>query len=165
VRPVDLLDAGAAVTTNPVLIKVLQRYWRLRRGLTMGAQAVVLDRDARVLLVRHGYQAGWHFPGGGVERRETVSHALARELEEEVGVKLSAPAQLFGIYANFASFPGDHIALFVVRDWKQERMPQPNMEIREQGFFSADALPDETTNGTRRRVAEVLRGAPRSESW
>lgn len=132
----------------------------------MGAQALVVDAEGRVLLVRHGYRPGWHFPGGGVEKDETLAEALVRELEEETGIVPEGPAELVGVYAHFDVFPGDHIALFLVRQWRQPKVPEPSYEIAEQGFFALDRLPPGTTRGTRDRIAEVLQGQrPRSPHW
>ena len=148
-----------------LVTKALQRYWRLTRGLTLGAQGVVLTPDNRVLLVRHTYRPGWHFPGGGVEKGETAVEALTRELGEEAGVTLSGEPELFGLYANFRVFPGDHIALFVVRSWRREVVPPPNREIAEQRFFAPGELDEETSPPTRLRLDEVLAGRPRAATW
>jgi len=153
------------MTDTPFLLRLMQRYWRLTRSLTMGVQGVVIDGGGRILLVRHGYRSGWHFPGGGVEKGETLHEALARELDEEAGVRLTGPPQLFGVYSHFDVFPGDHIALYVVREWTQGPVPAPNAEIRERRFFDADALPAGVSEGARRRLAEVLAGAERSQRW
>jgi 8-oxo-dGTP pyrophosphatase MutT (NUDIX family) len=145
--------------------KSLQRYWRWSRGLTLGAQGAVLTPDNKVLLVRHSYRPGWHFPGGGVEKGETVNTALTRELEEEAGILITKPPELFGIYSHMPSYPGDHVVLFVVREWTQPRIPKPNHEIVEQGFFSRSELPAETHAATRDRLAEILDGKVKSDIW
>ncbi len=150
---------------EPLQLWLLRRYWRVSRGLTMGAQGVVINEHNQVLLVRHGYRPGWHFPGGGVEKNETVHEALARELNEEVGVIVTQPPQFIGLFAQFKAFPSDHIALFVVRHWSRPIIPKPNMEIAEQAFFSADALPEGTTRGTRARLHEIFDGSPPSHNW
>ena len=145
--------------------RTMQRYWRWQRALTLGARGIVIDGDERLLLVRQTYSPGWIFPGGGVEFGETIEDALRRELIEEANVELQAPPELFGIYSNEAIFRGDHVAIYLIRHWRQVSIPAPNREIAEVGFFPARALPEGTTEGTRRRVSELLTGGSRGSVW
>lgn len=153
------------MVSDRLKMKILQRYWRLTRALTLGAQAVVIDAHNRILLVKHTYRPGWHFPGGGVERGETVETALERELIEEAGVVLLERPQLFGLYANFRVFPSDHVALFIVRKWEQPAAPTANHEIASHGFFALDELPPDLVRSAAQRLREVFDGASRSPSW
>lgn len=118
-----------------------------------------------MLLIRHTYRPGWHFPGGGVEKNETALSAAIRELHEEAGVLVDGRPVLFGLYANHALFPGDHIALYVVRSWRQPTVPPPSHEIAEQGFFPADRLPEGINPSTARRVGEIVAGRAPAEVW
>lgn len=133
--------------------------------VTLGAQGVVVNEASQVLLIRHGYRPGWHFPGGGIEHGETIDRALSRELHEETGVTIVKPARLFGIYTNFDVFPGDHVVLFIVNHWRQDHVPAANAEIAEQRFFALDNLPNATGAATKRRLNEIFSGADRTRSW
>jgi len=133
--------------------------------VTMGVQAVIIDPGGRILLVRHGYRPGWHFPGGGVERNEMVATSLARELKEEAGIELTSEAQIFGLYSHFEQFPGDHIVLYVSRHWRQPQIPRPNKEIAEQGFFALHSLPKDTSSASLRRINEIFHGATQTDTW
>jgi len=154
------------VNSQKFIANLLQPWWRLTRGQTLGAQAVIFDADNSVLLVRHTYRQGWHFPGGGVEHDETVLDAAARETFEETGIRINLDkARFHGLFANFKAFPGDHVALYVIRDWQRVRTPKPNAEILQQVFFPTDDLPDGTRPAVRRRLDEILNNHPIAQYW
>ena len=58
----------------------------------LGVGAVIVC-DGKILLVKRGSEPGkgkWSIPGGIVELGETVKEAIAREVEEETGLRVEA---------------------------------------------------------------------------
>jgi 8-oxo-dGTP pyrophosphatase MutT (NUDIX family) len=150
---------------EPGLRWIFHLYWRFARGMTLGVRGVVLDGAGRVFLVEHSYVSGWHLPGGGVEVGESFGEALRRELLEEGRIEVRGQPALHGVFFNSHVSRRDHVAVYVVRDFSQDRLPEPNREIVACGFFEAAALPAETTDGTRLRIAEVLDSKPPIPTW
>jgi ADP-ribose pyrophosphatase YjhB (NUDIX family) len=137
----------------------------LLRPMTLGVRGVVIDTENRVLLVRHSYTPGWHFPGGGVEPGETCEHALIREMQEEASVEIEPPLQLHGLFHNVHVSPRDHVAVYVARKFRILGERKPDREILEARFFALDSLPEETTRATRARLAEILEGRALKATW
>ncbi|MBR9689624.1 MAG: NUDIX hydrolase [Candidatus Altiarchaeota archaeon] len=53
------------------------------------AYGVVLRGD-KVLLIERRKPRVWEFPGGGIEKGESIRDAISREVEEEAGLKVTA---------------------------------------------------------------------------
>src|ERR1700729_3125423 len=146
-------------------LRVLHLGFLVTRPMSLGVRAIVISADDEVMLVRHGYVSGWHFPGGGVEVGETCVESMTRELEEEARIALEGPPVLHGLFFNTQTSKRDHVAAYVVRNFRVLGERTPNWEIREARFFPRLALPEGTTKATRARLAEIFDSAPVSDRW
>ena len=137
------------------LIRVLLSvYWRIFKPVTLGARALVVDKNNDILLVKHTYEDYWFIPGGGVKKNETFEQAIRRELREETGYEVNI-IELFGVYNNTREGKRDNIVVFACRDGKfTEAAYSPEIEKYE--FFSVENLPENISRGTRKRIEEFF---------
>ena len=144
---------------------IVRHFRRLAQNKTLGARAIVIDKNGHVFLIKHSYVNDWYLPGGRVETGESALAGLARELAEEGNIKLTDVPHLFEVYFNSRVSRRDYVVLFVVREFRQNGPPRPNLDIVAHGFFSPDALPEDTSQATRARIAEVFKDQAVSEIW
>ncbi len=90
---------------------------------------------------------------------------MARELKEEANVALERRPLLHGVFFNARASRRDHVVVYVARAFSVLGEHAPDREIEEARFFARSALPQETSPGTRARLAEILDSAPPSDRW
>lgn len=141
-------------------------WWRMSRRRTLGVR-IMLYRGRQILVIRHRYGGSLMLPGGGVERRESVWAAARRELAEETGIADCGPLRLAGVYLHLADGRPDDVVLFVgeLPDVLPQFPSVPWSEVESVRIATADAADETLSPATRRRIAELLDGAPVSEWW
>ena len=126
--------------------------------VAVGAAAVLIDRNGRVLLVRHGYgRRNWELPGGAALPGEPPDDTARRELQEETGLSLD-PSRLTGVYFEPNEERLGPLIHFVFRfPWAADLQPaaQPP-EIDDIGFWQPDQLPRPISDFTERRITDAL---------
>src|SRR5690349_5639714 len=129
VRMAEPDTVGVTGRAGRLVRRAMHVYWRFARPMTLGVRAAILHPEQGVFLVRHGYTPGWHMPGGGVEAGETLIEALAREVAEEAAIELDGEPALHGVFFNPGASRRDHVAVFVVRAFRQTGERRPDREI------------------------------------
>ena len=131
--------------------------------VALGVNAILVDKDGRVGLVRHSYMSGLSFPGGGVKRGEAPEHAIMRELREELGIVRGDPPVLFGLYTRRTGWATNTIVLYRIANAEVEF--RKSLEVREIVFIDPAEPPPEITAGTLRRLAEYSGKSPVNPYW
>jgi ADP-ribose pyrophosphatase YjhB (NUDIX family) len=101
---------------------------------------IILIQEGKVLLVRHTYMGGWHFPGGSINRWESPLEAAAREAQEEAGVELLEQPTLLTIFTSYGGGKSDHVAHYLCRNFRIGRATD-RWEIAEVKLFPVEDLP------------------------
>ena len=138
--------------------------WKVLRPRTRGVKVMLFDAEGRILLIRNSYGASDLFllPGGGVRPWEQPSSAVRREVLEELGCAIE---ELVPVSTHFTSSEGkrDTVHLFEARLVGTPKAD--GAEVAEVRFFPLDALPDNLSPATGRRIAERRGEARLDGAW
>jgi 8-oxo-dGTP diphosphatase len=100
--------------------------------------AAVIERDGKILVCQRRagsrHELKWEFPGGKVENGETPVQALARELDEELGIQAVIGAELVRYEFRYPKRPPMLLIFYHVNEFSGEPENREFQEIRWEGL-------------------------------
>lgn len=161
-RPVDRIVYARLATDVPVhepegFRALLNSFLPRKRAIS---QMLVRSPDARVLLCQLTYKQDWDLPGGVVEVGESPQLAVSREVEEELGLTLSAGRLLLTDW--LPPWSGWDDALCLVFDGGVQDLAlldavvRQTREIRSVEFCTLAQVEERCADFTARRIAAAV---------
>jgi 8-oxo-dGTP pyrophosphatase MutT (NUDIX family) len=161
-QPVDRIVYARLASDVPVhepegFRALLNSFLPRKRAIS---QMLVRDREERVLLCQLTYKQDWDLPGGVVEVGESPQVAVAREVEEELGLVITAGGLLLTDWLPPWSGWDDALCLVFdggVHDETITRdMVTQAREIRSAAFCTLDEAAERCADFTFRRISSAL---------
>lgn len=111
----------------------------LQPKFTIGVVGVLLNDQGQVLLVKHVFhpQLPWGLPGGWINRHEEPTTAVAREIMEELQLKVTNTELL---YAQLGPNHRNHLDMAYLCTWENE-VGQLSKELLTYGWYTIDEMP------------------------
>ena len=105
--------------------------------------AAILARGDRVLICqrteRQAFALQWEFPGGKVEAGEELVAALARELDEELGIRAAIGPEVAAVEHQYAEGLAVELHFFVVTEFAGEIENRIFQQVRWEARAALDA--------------------------
>ncbi|GAA4370186.1 NUDIX hydrolase [Nocardioides caricicola] len=160
--PVDRIVYARLATDTPLhepegFRALLNSFLPRKRAI---GQMLVRDDAGRVLLCNLTYKADWDLPGGVVEVNESPREAVSREIEEELGLDISAGALVLTDW--LPAWSGWDDALCLVFDGGThaasltDTIVRETREIRAAEFCTVDQVRERCADFTARRIEAAL---------
>ena len=129
----------------------------------LGANAI-LTWDGKLLLEKRRDSDIWGMPGGGCKKWETGREAIAREIYEELGIRIPKDAfcklKVYDNPGRIAAFRDGSIWRMVIVMYGYEFSEEPNMRISAESkdlrFFTNEEIADIEIAITHRDIVQEL---------